>query len=159
MQSKPANINGLDILSALLLVALLCTAALFSAMQPSEPQATKPSQSAQKSFATPKEAVEAIILATENFDQPALMAILGPSGDDLVSSEDPVQDKRNAAAFAAKAREKNTPRPAAKRFYSVALAPMNWTPSKSAVVTWMHRRHTLWKNTIMQRSISTRSES
>jgi len=107
MQSKPANINGLDILSALLLVALLCSAALFSAMQPSEPQATKPSQSAQKSFATPKEAVEAIILATENFDQPALMAILGPSGDDLVSSEDPVQDKRNAAAFAAKAREKN----------------------------------------------------
>ena len=37
---------------------------------------------------------------------PALKEILGADGEDLVSSEDPVQDKNRAAAFAAKAREK-----------------------------------------------------
>ena len=36
-----------------------------------------------------------------------LKEILGPDGEDLVSSEDPVRDKNIAAAFATKAREKN----------------------------------------------------
>ena len=122
MKSIPANLYGLKILPTLLLVVLFCTAAEFSQAQQSKQQATTTSRPAQKAFATPKEAVEAIILATENFDQPALMAILGPSGDDLVSSEDPVQDKRNAAAFAAKAREKN----------DVVIDPKN---SKRAIIS------------------------
>jgi len=107
MKSMPANLSGLKTLQTLLLVALICTAAEFSQARQSKQQATAPSQPAQKVFATPKEAVEAIILATENFDVTALKEILGPQGDDLVSSEDPVQDKNNAAAFAAKAHEKN----------------------------------------------------
>lgn len=107
MKSKQENTSGLRVLQTLLLVALICTAATFSQARQSKQQAATAAQPVQKSFATPKEAVEAIILATENFDQTALKAILGPSGDDLVASEDPVQDKRNAAAFAAKAREKN----------------------------------------------------
>jgi Protein of unknown function (DUF2950) len=63
-------------------------------------------QSTQKVFATPKEAADALIQAAENFDLSALKEILGPDGEDLVSSEDAVQDKNRAAAFAAKAREK-----------------------------------------------------
>jgi hypothetical protein len=122
MKSAPANQRGAKTFQTLLLIALFCAGTAFCQAQPSKPQATKPSQSAQKSFATPKEAVEAIILATENFDQTTLKAILGPSGDDLVSSEDPVQDKRNAAAFAAKAREKN----------EVVIDPKN---SKRAIVS------------------------
>ena len=62
---------------------------------------------AQKTFATPQQASEALIQATETFDLPALKEILGPAGEDLVSSEDPVQDKNIAAAFATKAQEKN----------------------------------------------------
>jgi len=107
MKSMPANLCRLKILQTLLLVSLNCTAVEFSQAQQSKQQANAPSQPAQKAFATPKEAVEAIILATENFDVTALKEILGPQGDDLVSSEDPVQDKNNAAAFAAKAHEKN----------------------------------------------------
>jgi len=61
----------------------------------------------QKTFATPKEAVDALIQAAEVFDVPALKAILGPHGEDLVSSEDPVQDKNKAGAFVAKARQKS----------------------------------------------------
>jgi hypothetical protein len=106
MKSKQENTSGLRVLQTLLLVASICTAPTFSQARQSKQQAAT-APPVQKSFATPKEAVEAIILAAENFDQTALKAILGPSGDDLVSSGDRVQDKRNAVAFAAKAREKN----------------------------------------------------
>ena len=122
MKSQPANICGLKTLRALLLVALGCTVVMFSQAQQSEKQATTPSQPTQKAFATPKEAVEALIQATENFDVPALKEILGPDGEDLVSSEDPVQDKNNAIAFAARAREKN----------DVAIDPRN---SKRAIIS------------------------
>ncbi len=122
MKSQPANICGLKTLGALLLVALGCTVVMFSQAQQSEKQATTPSQPTQKAFATPKEAVEALIQATENFDAPALKEILGPDGEDLVSSEDPVQDKNNAIAFAARAREKN----------DVAIDPKN---SKRAIIS------------------------
>jgi len=62
----------------------------------------------QKSFASPKEAGDAFIQAAASFDVPALKEILGPHGEDLVSSEDSVQDKNIATAFAAKAHEKNS---------------------------------------------------
>jgi Protein of unknown function (DUF2950) len=60
----------------------------------------------QKTFNTPEEACEALILASERFDVPALKEILGPDGLDLVVTEDPVQDKNQSAAFAAEARVK-----------------------------------------------------
>lgn len=66
------------------------------------------SQPAQEAFASPKAAADALIQAAANFDQPALMKILGPDGEDLVSSGDPVRDKNVATRFAADAREKTT---------------------------------------------------
>ena len=65
------------------------------------------SQPKQKAFATAKEAADALIQAAESFDVAALKEILGPDSDDIVSSEDPVQDKNRAVAFAQKAKEKN----------------------------------------------------
>jgi hypothetical protein len=79
--------------------ALLATATLAASPAP----AAAP---AQKTFATPEQAVDALVAAAEKFDVPALTEILGPDGEDLVSSEDAVQDKKQAQAFAAKAREK-----------------------------------------------------
>jgi hypothetical protein len=61
----------------------------------------------QKSFATPQSAVDALISAAGSYDVPTLLAILGPDGEDLVSSADPVRDKNAASTFAAKAKEKN----------------------------------------------------
>ena len=108
MNSNAAKLFETAISGLLLLVVLIFTAATVSnAAQQSRQNASTPSQSAQKAFASPKEASEALIQATETFDPQALKEILGPHGDDLVSSEDPVGDKNNAAAFAAKAREKN----------------------------------------------------
>ena len=59
----------------------------------------------QKAFNTPEEAAEALILAAEGFDVPALKEILGPDGVDLVVTEDPVQGRNQSAAFAAEARK------------------------------------------------------
>ena len=67
-----------------------------------------PPQSSQKTFATPKEAADALVQAAAIFDVPALKQILGSESDDLVASEDSVQDKNRAAAFATKAREKTS---------------------------------------------------
>jgi len=108
MKSNAAKPFETAISGLLLLVVLFFTAATVSnAAQQSGQNASTPSKSAQKAFATPKEASEALIRALEPFDVPALKEILGPGGEDLVASEDPVQDKNNAAAFATKAREKN----------------------------------------------------
>ena len=64
------------------------------------------SQSAQKQFDTPKQAADALVQVAANFDVAAAKEILGPDSEDIVASEDPVQDKNRAAAFAAKAKEK-----------------------------------------------------
>ncbi len=72
-------------------------------------------QSEQKGFDTPKLAAEGLIQAAEGFDVPTLETILGPGSEDLVSSDDAVQDKNRAVAFAAMAHEKD----------SIAIDPKN----------------------------------
>jgi hypothetical protein len=72
--------------------------------QQSSPASTA---SAQKTFDSPQQAAEALIQAASSYDRPALQAIFGPDGQDLISSSDSVQDKNIAAAFAARAQEKN----------------------------------------------------
>jgi len=59
-----------------------------------------------REFATPESAAAALVTAAEKFDVPALKDILGGVGADLVESEDTVQDRRTATAFAAEARQK-----------------------------------------------------
>ena len=104
------EIDGLTLPLLSLLCAMSLPALAYSQQNPAE--TTKP---AQKTFATPNEAANAFIQATANFDTSALTEILGPDGEKLVSSEDPVQDKNIAVAFAAKAHEKN----------SIAIDPHN----------------------------------
>ena len=92
----------------LLLLALLSVPATSSKAAPqSGENASKASQRAPKGFTTAKEASETLIQATRTFDLASLREILGPDGEDLVSSKDPVQDKNIATAFATKAAEKN----------------------------------------------------
>jgi hypothetical protein len=101
--------------SGVLLVALIAVsfAATYSyaettAAANSQPSKPTSSQAAkQTSFATPEEAANALIDATEKYDVPALLGIFGPAGKDLVSSADPVEDKNNALGFANAARKSN----------------------------------------------------
>jgi hypothetical protein len=66
------------------------------------------SEAKQKQFSTAKEAADALIQAAETFDIAALKEILGPDSADIISSEDPVQDKNRAAEFTAKAKERTS---------------------------------------------------
>jgi hypothetical protein len=70
---------------------------------------------AAKTFDTPQQAADALVDAAEKFDEPALIAIFGPEGKDVVLTGEAPQDRERAAAFAAKAREKK----------SVVLDPKN----------------------------------
>ena len=72
----------------------------------SKPDTASAPESAQKQFDTPKQAADALVQVAANFDVAAAKEILGPDGEDIVASEDPVQDKNRAAEFAAKAKEK-----------------------------------------------------
>src|SRR6478672_3783822 len=69
-------------------------------------ESTASSQPQQKQFDTPKQAADALVQVAANFDPAAAKEILGPDSEDIVASEDPVQDKNRAAEFAAKAKEK-----------------------------------------------------
>jgi DUF2950 family protein len=65
-------------------------------------------QPGQKEFDTPKQAADALIQVAANFDVAAAKEILGPDGDDLITSEDPVMDKNRATDFANKAKERTS---------------------------------------------------
>ena len=58
----------------------------------------------QKTFSSAAEAADAFAAAIQNHDEAAMLAILGPSGRDLISSGDPVADKERHDTFAAKYR-------------------------------------------------------
>src|SRR6516165_11552173 len=62
----------------------------------------------QKEFSSAKRAADTLIRAAEMFDVATLKEILGPDAADLISSADPVADKKRAADFAAKAKEKTS---------------------------------------------------
>jgi len=64
------------------------------------------SQTGGQGFATPEDAVNALIQAAGNYDVSALEKILGKDGEDLVKSADTVADKNRAEKFAALAKEK-----------------------------------------------------
>jgi hypothetical protein len=53
----------------------------------------------QKTFATPGEAVKALMAAVESNNQDELLAVFGSDAKDVVSSGDDVQDRNSRAAF------------------------------------------------------------
>ncbi len=89
---------------------LVCVLLLAPAFDGSAATTSKSSASAavrQRTFDTPKAAGDALVAAAAGYDLPALKEILGPDGADLIVTKDPVQDRNQLAAFAAKAKEKN----------------------------------------------------
>jgi hypothetical protein len=67
-------------------------------------QAALAQEPGQKTFNSATEATDAFAAAVQNHDEAAMLAILGPSGRDLISSGDRVADQKNQDAFAAKYR-------------------------------------------------------
>ena len=92
---------------SLLAIASLCllTLALRAAPQAAPKAPAKP---AAKTFDSPQQAAEALIAATEKFDVPALEAIFGPEGQDIILTGEDVADREKATSFAALARKKHS---------------------------------------------------
>ena len=87
--------------------ALILAPALAVPTEPAAPGGKSKAPAKQRTFDTPRAAADAIIAAAADHDVPALTAILGPSGVDLVVTEDAVQDRNRGAEFAARARERS----------------------------------------------------
>jgi hypothetical protein len=68
-------------------------------------QAAPAPAAGQQTFDTPEQALDGLVQAAASFEVAALKEILGPKGDPLVVSEDPVMDKERAQEFAAKAKQ------------------------------------------------------
>jgi hypothetical protein len=107
MKTKPNIMTSskISLIASAILISCLLGLALHAAA-PAKPDAAAASQPAQKQFDTPKQAADALVQVAANFDVAAAKEILGPDSEDIVASDDPVQDKNRAAAFAAKAKEK-----------------------------------------------------
>ena len=83
-------------LTRVMAVGLAVSAALLQAAPREAPQ----------TFATPQEAIQAIISAAEHNDAAALLRLFGPDGKDIFESGDPAQDKDLRAEFARSAQAK-----------------------------------------------------
>ena len=99
MESKTNFSNRSKILSAFsalgLLVALVAV-----------PLTTAQTVPKGTAFPTAQAAADAIVAATESYDEKALTEILGPDGYDIIHSGEPARDKENSQAFAAQAKTK-----------------------------------------------------
>ena len=69
-----------------------------AAPAPANANAAAPAN-AGTAFPTPKRTVEALTAAAKNSDTPAMLAIFGPDGRDILSSGDAVQDRRSRQVF------------------------------------------------------------
>jgi hypothetical protein len=107
MKRKSNITSSSKILGSAILISGFVALALHSALAAKTDAAAAP-QVKQKEFDTPQQAADSLVQAATSFDMPVLKEILGPESADLISSQDPVEDKNRAALFAAKAKEKNS---------------------------------------------------
>ncbi len=114
-----------SVMSSKTVIALLAGGIAALTLSPAAFAAAKP---AQRTFATAKAAADAFVTAAEKFDVAALKEILGSDGIDVVLTEDAVQDRNRAAAFAAMAREKLAvvPDPANPNSATLSVGPGDW---------------------------------
>jgi Protein of unknown function (DUF2950) len=109
MTFKQSDFIAKIVCQGMLLIALPCVLPICSQAQAqSKSESAESSPAAQEAFDNPTQAANALIEAASQFDVPSLMLIFGPAGRDFVASANPVEDKRTAIAFAAKAQEKNS---------------------------------------------------
>ena len=112
MKSISAKINRL--VSALAIVSVACAYVpawrLFAASEEAKkvPPASSAAAAEPRLFDSLQQAAEALINAAGTFDETALTKLFGADGSDIVFSGEYVLDKKHAADFAAKAREKNS---------------------------------------------------
>lgn len=100
------------------------------AQAPAKPAAAasaKPAQSgAQRTFASPEEAVKSLVDAARAADMKAVFAIIGPGSEAWISSGDAVQDERDRQRFLAAYDEKNALEKKDAGSYILAIGADAW---------------------------------
>ena len=81
-------------LRVLLTIAWMTILTCTLAVQPASAQ-----EAGEKTFASPKDAAQALYAAVKADDKPAMLAVLGPSASNIIESGDQVQDKNNRESF------------------------------------------------------------
>ncbi|ABF43078.1 conserved hypothetical protein [Candidatus Koribacter versatilis Ellin345] len=81
------------------LASVLCSLTLIAFAAPQQEAPAKKATVAQKSFATPEAAGDALLKAAADYDVPALLDIFGPDGKSFIQGADPVRDKNAAEEF------------------------------------------------------------
>jgi Protein of unknown function (DUF2950) len=107
-----------------LLLGLACTfvAGLLTLVPAVTAQSGGKPAALPRAFSTPQQAADALINAAEKYDVPALEALFGPGGHDLIVTGEPARDEEMSKAFATQARKK----------MSVAIDPK--TPNRATLV-------------------------
>jgi hypothetical protein len=95
----------------------------------------------RKTFATPQAAADALITAAENWDVPALEAIFGPGGKDIIHTGEPARDREIVKLFAEQARTKMDVSidPKTKRRAFISIGKDDWpfpVPIVKSGKTW-----------------------
>ncbi len=96
---KNASLVPRDLSRLVAQAALLAALSLAGPYVSAAPAATTTQATAQQTFATPDQAVDALLDADRADDVPAILRVLGPEAAKLVHSDDPEADKRHRAQF------------------------------------------------------------
>jgi hypothetical protein len=121
--TRTSNSPAQEVFLLMRKLTISCTLSLFFAsLSFAQAKPTETPSPSQQTFNSPKDAAEALIQAAEKDDIPAMQQIFGPAGEDLLSTEDPVQDKNIVTGFVAEVHQKN----------SIAIDPKN--PNRAILV-------------------------
>jgi len=93
---------------------------------PTAPAALAQAAPGQTTYASASAAVTALVAACKSGDQDELLKILGPSGKDLISSGDPVADKKSQEGFAKSYAVKHKLTSEAQGFETLTVGANDW---------------------------------
>ena len=94
-----ASLRSISVVATL--IAALALAVFGAAPRPGHAAAAAAQKVAQKTFASADQAMEALAAALKAHDMTALRSILGPGGEAILRSGDPVEDKETRERFTA----------------------------------------------------------
>jgi hypothetical protein len=107
----------LAVISSIIFVAMIVFAALSHAQDAGSPQ---------KSYPSPEKAVNALIAAVRANDTKAMLSILGPGSEEMISSRDAVEDRTGREKFLKAYDEKNALQQGPEDKWVLSVGNDNW---------------------------------
>jgi len=120
----PKTVRSCRYVPLAMLCGVLLTAAPSAQQTPPAPSST----ARVRTFATPEQAMDALISAAEKFDLAAIEQIFGPAGKDILVTAEPPRDRDIGRIFADLAREKKSVSvdPRNRNHAVILVGPEDW---------------------------------